>query len=78
MAVVSSNKRQPRICSLIDSMSPESDPESLDFRQAGVDEVYLIFSPLALCTIDGLVNGQHPADAESTLVKIFWQVFGRY
>lgn len=54
-------------------MSPDDDSESLNFRETGVDEVYLIFSPLALGTVEQLIGGQQPTDAEFAKTKIFWQ-----
>ena len=47
--------------------------ECLSFRQDEVEEAYLIYSPLALGTVEGLISGNVSAGAEYTKTKIFWQ-----
>lgn len=54
-------------------MSPDMDPDSTTFRRTGVDEMYLIYSPLALGTVEHLIQAQQPANAESKNTALFWQ-----
>lgn len=55
-------------------MSPDGDRRSVTFRSNALDEVYLVYSPLAMTTWIYLCNpGPMTASHNATCTSLFWQ-----